>query len=205
MNNDLMNKISLPLQRLNNRYSFMQKGIKGFYNQWDKNGTIVSGQNLDLFQQFENIQYRFFLKDAGIPEFSEDYVNANVVLIDDNTISIHQETARILFYYLVNELKNSIIHFLKLIDGEAFASRFVGSYNAQNNKVHIHPQIADKVLAFFDANIADFKLVFHLFRENDTVAISNDYNGNLVFNIKAIQNYLDNNEKYYDYTNFKIA
>jgi len=204
MDKDLLNKISLPLQRLTNRYSFLQKEYSGFYSAWNKNMTVVRGENLEFLKQFEEIPCKTFLKEEGRSQFSEDYMNSPMIIITEDFVKIHQEAARVLFYYLINELKNSIEFFLRFFAAEAFSARFIGNYKEDNGKIRIHPKIADQVLAFFDANVEEFNYVFHVLNKNCKDAIYCDYNGNLVFNLPAIRTYLDSNDKYFDFKDFKI-
>lgn len=193
------------MQRMSDRHLNIIRHFNNGYIVFDKKMFIVRDDQAEFFQQFKNIPFRTFFSENHLKEYDNggEYFNSNTVVETEATINIHTEFSMVLFFYLLNEMKDEIEQFLNILESNAFEAKFSGMFKVDQYTLKYDLSIHKHVYPFLMANVPNFGIIYHLFHRthSDMMYVDEHY---MVVRVNAIKNLLNENLKIYDFQNYRI-
>lgn len=204
MNEELFNKISIPYQNFSDRYYNYEKRWDRFYAIYDPQMFIVRGKNLEFLKQFEAVPYGAFFTEEHINSnyYSLEYLDSKCIVITDKDVRVHDNFAQILFFYLINEFKDDIRTFLKLLRSEAFDVKFYGSYRTKDGEFKYSPSIQTKVYDFLCAHVPNYSYISYLFGRASGLIYTEG--SEITVRADEIEKRLESNDSIFNFNGFEI-
>lgn len=193
MTNEEYNRISMVYQFLTKRFDFSQTyQYDGFYRCFDVNHYGVSGQNLEVLKHFENLNLRHIYTTEHIAstQYSDEYLNANLLVIEENRVCVHSELGFIFLYILVYKLQNEIKSFLKLmyILKEKHTGLIRTSEDQRVFKMKVY--LYDDFIPQFES-IENYRYIFHLFAKTNSDFMVRNWNNEVEINMNKIEKLIE--------------
>jgi len=173
MNEENYELIRKPFQFLTRRSYHIANIYDGFYKCYNPQMDGVRDENLDFWKKIENLTLRHIFTAEYLEKsiYPNNYLDANLVVIEENRICIHQEMGMILLHILINKMKDGIEAFTTLM-------RKIKANYKDYIKVDDHERIFTMKVYRYDeflvefANIPDYRFIFHLFFKAKTELIT---------------------------------
>lgn len=205
MDAEFYNKLSIPYQTISDSFTTFLKTYHNNYAIYDKKIFTVRESQFEFLKQFKEIPFKTFFTDNYLKEhdLGGTYYNSETVVETEKTLSIHTEFSMILFYYLINELKDDIIKFMDLLGSKAFEAKFSGFYEIKKYKLKYNLLQHELFFKFMSANIPNFGFIYHLFhRTNSGYMYVNE--DRMVIRVQGIKDLLKANDEIYDFQKYRI-
>lgn len=206
MNLDFYNKVSIVYQDLSGRFVDFNKTYHNGYVIFNKEIYNSRQKQLEFLKQFQEVPFRIFFNDAYLETINDDnhYYNSKTVLETEKTLNVHTEFSMVLFYFLINELKDSLNKFIEVLESDAFKSEFGGFLTFEEKKFHYCLSSHQKIYKFMKDNVENFDLIFHLFNETNSGFLYVTEN-RMVLKLAAIKDLLETNSKFYDFEKYTLS
>jgi len=207
MTQEFYNKISIPYQTLSDRFSSLNKMYHNNYAIYDI-GIFNNArkEQFEFLKQFEKIPFKVFFSNDYLEknDVGGNYFDSETIVITQDTINIHTEFSMVLFYYLINELKDDIAKFLSLLNNKDFEEKFRGFYKVDEYRLKYSLLQHEVFFKFMIANVPNFGLIYHLFhRTNSGYMYADEHR--MIIRVKGIQDLLEANETVYNFQNYQIV
>jgi hypothetical protein len=118
MNKEVYQKTTKVFKILANKWSEPRYSDGYTYHlreRWESNEEIWN-----FLQQFQNVPFSTYFRKEHIQKFPvpEKYFDTNTFIIHDEEISFHYDFSLVLYSYCANQLRDELVTFRKMIDGE---------------------------------------------------------------------------------------
>ncbi len=206
MDTAFYNRLSIPYQTLSERFTNFNKTYGNNFAIYDKEMFNVRESQFDFLKQFKEIPFKTFFKDDYLKkyDFAGTFYNSETVVETEKTLNIHVDFSTILFYYLVNELKEDIEKFLAFLSSEAFEAKFNGFYKVDEYNLKYSLSEHELFFKFMLVNVPNFGLIYHLFhRTNSGYMYSDEIR--MIIRVQGIKDLLKANNEIYNFQNYRIV
>ncbi|SDF02709.1 hypothetical protein [Epilithonimonas hungarica] len=166
----IYNEYLVLYQLLTNSFVEIPSHYKdGFYKCYQKDYTIVKGENLKILEKFEKISltdiYNTGKDTSNLPFSVEPFSSMKLCLSQEGSYCVYVELGLLIFYYLVNFYKKAIEEFLDVLE-EMNKDKFVPVKLTEQNIYEIDfYYLKSKEGIFF--GIENFNRVFALFGQSN--------------------------------------
>lgn len=205
MENILFNKISIAYQNLSETYQNYNRQYSDGYYVYTNDISIVKNDKLVFLNQFIGIPFETFFTEKQIASYhNKKYIESDCVVVTDTTVNIHYDLSLVLYYNLVNYLKEDLQKFLDLLKSEAFKNEFNKFIKIDEHTLSYHSVREVQVIEFFKNHIVNYNHIHHLIYRITNEIIFNDLDGYININITILNKILKWNPEIYDFSRFEI-
>lgn len=189
MTKEEYNRISIVYQFLTKRFDFSQTyQYDGFYRCFDTNHYGVSGENLEVLRHFENLNLRHIYSAEHIAsvQYGDNYLNANLLVIEENRVCVHSELGFIFLYILVYKLQDGIKSFIELM--YTLKEKYVGLIRTNEDKriFKMKVYLYDDFIPQFES-IENYKFIFHLFAKTNSNYMNRNWSNEVEVDMYKIE------------------
>ena len=194
----IYNELQILYVTLTEKFSRIKNyTFDGFYKCFDKECNFVKESKTGILTKLSNYTINDIFSDLGIKEieFSEEYLNRKIVKIYDDKICIDEYLGFIIYYFILDNLKNEINEFC--VDLEKII-------NKPTTFISVNNQVITFDVLFFENWIDKYRenkkmqMLLHLFSKTNSNIIVKNFYGQIEINefeILEINEYLS----YFDF------
>nr|WP_199161920.1 hypothetical protein [Elizabethkingia sp. ASV34] len=179
MNLTDFNKYLIIYQQLTNSFVETPGYYKdGFYKSYQKDYSIVQGENLEILRRFEHLTLMDLYKpehSENLPFIVEPYRSMNLCAEQEHSYCVYVELGLLIFYYLVDYYRDAIHEFFRILD-EMSRNEFIPVHLVDDMIYQIDFDYLKSQESTFFA-IENFNRIFALFGEsnNGIFYLNNDF------------------------------
>ncbi|WNM18602.1 hypothetical protein [Flavobacterium capsici] len=205
MEKKIFNQISIAYQNLSNRFQNYNRQYIDLYYVYPNNLMIFEGEKLEFLLKFSEIPFGGFFKDTHKNQFyNQNYFNGNCVINEENTIKIHYDFSLILFFYLVNSLKDDLNTFLEILESEEFKQTFNVYIKIDENSLSYHTAANEKIWEYFKSKIDTIGYINHIICVITTDIVYINIDSYVEINKNVIRSILKQLDDVYNFDGFEI-
>ncbi|WP_430967362.1 hypothetical protein [Spongiimicrobium sp. 2-473A-2-J] len=191
------NKIARLFQFLNytNRFfDYRYEAFEGPYKAYQVSDAEMPHDTQLVIEKLERLKAIDFYDKEYLLKRTPDlrYYERSLIKQSESEIGFHYELSVLLFYYLLNQLKDAGIELLKIIETNRLKIEFGPDVQIENGLVTYRNYIHEKVFNFLKGQILNYDLLqYHLMKLSDSIHYDNY---TISFDIKKIKKILSSLE-----------
>lgn len=182
------NGIAMEYQFLIKRSYTNFQNYDGCYKCYDPKAYGVRDEYLELLNKFQGYTLRhvFTLEHIESHPYPDNYLDAELLILEENRICVHQELAMILFHVLAYKLHDGISGLLNLLEKIRIEHPKYFTIDEQQNIYALKMYRYDEFIAEFE-NLPDYTFIVHLFNRTGSDVITVNLQNEIEFKVYKIK------------------